>query len=96
MHCASPLQEVWHAVAPQTYGEQAWVTASGQLPEPLQVAATVSVPPVHDADRHEVDAPGYVQVAVVVPLQLPPQAEPSVVQAGRPSGAPVTAVQVPT
>jgi len=38
-----------------------------------------------------------VHEAVVTPLQLPPQEEPSVPQAARnPCGAPLTAVQAPT
>jgi hypothetical protein len=38
-----------------------------------------------------------VHEAVVTPLQLPPQEEPSVPQAARnPCGAPATAVQAPT
>ena len=40
---------------------------------------------------------GYVQAAVFVPLQLPPQSDPSLVQAVRdPCGVPLTATQVPT
>jgi hypothetical protein len=96
-HCASPLQEARQAVAPHTYGEQVCVTRLGHVPEPSQDAARVPVPAAQDAARQEVEAVGYVQVRTFVPLQLPPQAEPSERQEPRgETGAPVTGQQVPT
>jgi hypothetical protein len=63
----------------------------------LQEAAAVAVPLEQLALRQLVDPPGYAQAAVLVPSQLPPHDEPSVVHAVRPPcGAPATATQVPT
>lgn len=91
----SPPQLVLQAFAPHTYGVHALVTGAGQCPCPSQLAAAVCVPPEQLAFRH--DEVGYVQVAVVVPLQVPPHDVPSVAQAGRPpTGFPVTGEHVPT
>jgi hypothetical protein len=94
MQSASAEQVVLQEVAPQTYGLQALVTAPGQEPAPLQLAAAVAVPAVQLAPRH--CAVGYAQEAVVLPSQLPPQA-PLPLQAVRaPCGAPLTAMHWPT
>jgi hypothetical protein len=58
LQSASLEHAVLQAVAPQTYGAQAVVAGAGQDPVPAQLAAAVSVPPLHDAERHWVDAPG--------------------------------------
>jgi hypothetical protein len=61
------------------------------------LAGAVAVPLEQLADRQLVALLGYVHDAVLLPLQLPPHSEPSLVQAVRaPCGAPLTAVQVPT
>src|SRR5207302_1103008 len=72
-------------------------TGAGQLPAPLHRAEAVATPLTQLAVRQLVALLGKVQAVVSVPLQLPPHTEPSLVQAERPpTGAPVTAEQVPT
>ncbi len=74
---------------------QGFVTIAGQLPAPLQDAASVRSEPEQLWLRHE--PVGKVQVAVVDPLQLPPQPLPPSTHAVRPPvGAPVTGLQVAT
>jgi hypothetical protein len=69
---------------------QVLVTTAGQEPAPSHNAAAVATPAVQLAPRH--CAAGYVQEAPLTPSQEPPQAEPSLAQAGRvPCGAPLTA-----
>jgi hypothetical protein len=54
------------------------------------------MPFTQDGARHWLAATGYAQAAREEPSQAPPQAEPSVAQAGRPArGSPITAVQRP-
>jgi hypothetical protein len=97
MQSVSALHVVLQAVGPQTYGLQAVVTGAGQAPAPSQFAAAVAVPLEQLADLQLVVLLGYVHAAVFVPSQLPPQSEPSLLQAVRePCGVPVTATQVPT
>jgi hypothetical protein len=88
---------VKQAVGPQAYGAQAWVCWAGHAPAPSQLAARTPVPAAHEAARQGDDAPGYVHARLFVPLQVPPQAEPSVAHAPRPpTGAPMTGQHVPT
>lgn len=68
MQSTSVVQLVLQALAPQTNGVQAWVTAAGQLP-PLQLAAAVCDPAEQEAARH--CAVGYSQAAASAPLQEP-------------------------
>jgi hypothetical protein len=98
MQSGSAAQLVLQAVAPHTYGVHCVVAAEGQVPVPLQEPAGTAVPAAQLAARHWVEAPGYPQAEALLPSQEPPQAEPSVAQAGRiPCGAPaVTVVQAPT
>ena len=80
-------------VGPQAYGLHAVVTSDGQDPAPSQLAAAVATPAEQLAPRHE--AVGYVQLATLLPLQLPPQT-PLPAQAERaPCGAPLTATHWP-
>jgi hypothetical protein len=63
---------------------------------PTHDAPTVATPPAQLGGRHTVGTSGYVQSVRSVPLQTPPQTEPSLAHALRPpTGAPVTAVHVP-
>jgi hypothetical protein len=92
----SAAHVVLQAVGPHAYGLQVVVTGAGHAPAPSQLAAAVAVPLEQLALRQLVALLGYVQVALL-PLQLPPQSEPSFVHAVRdPCGAPLTSVQVPT
>jgi hypothetical protein len=92
----SRVQLPMHCVVPHVKGAQAWVCAAGQLPAPSQAAASVATSFEQLALRHEVLEPAYAHVAVSVPLHAPPQADPSVAQAGRvPCGAPLTGAHVP-
>jgi hypothetical protein len=85
-----------HAVAPHAYGAQLVVDGAGQAPLPLHCAAAVATPAAQLGARHWVAAPGYAHAVVVEPLHAPPQALPSLVQAGRvPTGAPLTGLQAP-
>src|SRR5438045_1091746 len=96
MQSESALQVVMQAVAPQRYGLHADDPDAGQVPVPLHEAAATCVPAEQLAARQVVDPPAYAQELALVPSQTPPQAEPSLVQAGRdPTGAPLTVVQVP-
>lgn len=53
MQSTSIVQLVLQAMAPQTKGVQAWVTAAGQLP-PLHAVAALCVPAAQEAGRHSV------------------------------------------
>jgi hypothetical protein len=48
----SSVHDVRHADAPHTKGVQLAVVGVVQLPEPLQLAAWVSVPLVHEGATH--------------------------------------------
>src|SRR4029079_16805698 len=54
MQSVSTAQEILQAVDPQTSGEQLVVTAAGQAPAPLQLAAAVATPFEQLAVRHDV------------------------------------------
>jgi hypothetical protein len=96
VHSASVEQPVPQAVPSHTYGAHVVVDNAGHAPAPLQPAPAVATPPVQVAARQLVPPLGYVQTARLVPLQVPPHTEPSVAHAALPpTGAPVTAVQVP-
>jgi hypothetical protein len=96
MQSAAELHEARQAVAPHTYGLHACVWIAGHAPAPLQLAASVAVPPEQEASRHVAPAAGYVQESAFVPLQAPPHSEPSVAQAARrPTGAPITGAHCP-
>jgi hypothetical protein len=69
MQSLSELHEVLQAPVPQTYGEQLDVTAAGQVPDPVQLAAAVYVDPVQDAVRHDVEDDAWVQAPL--PLHVP-------------------------
>jgi hypothetical protein len=58
LQSASAAQVVLHAVAPQTYAPQDCVVRAGHEPVPAQLAASVSMPLLHDGARHCVDPPG--------------------------------------
>jgi len=93
----SAVQALRHAVVPQTYGAHDVVTAVGHVPAPSQPAATVATPPVQLAERQLVEAPGYVHAVRDAPSHEPPHEVPVPVHAVRPpTGAPVTALHVPT
>jgi hypothetical protein len=70
---------------------------SGQRPSPEQTLASVATFAVQLAALHWTLFPGYAQLEPSLPLQVPLQAEPSLVQAVRaPCGKPVTGVQTPS
>ena len=98
MQSVSTVQLVLHAVAPHRYGVHAYVTGAGHAPVPPHDAAAVWVPAAQLAARQLVVAPGYAHAVALEPLQLPPQALPSLAQAVRvPCGAPLdTVAHVPT
>jgi hypothetical protein len=58
LQSASAAQVVLHAVVPQTYAPHDCVVTAGQEPLPAQLAASVSIPLLHEAVRHCVDEPG--------------------------------------
>jgi hypothetical protein len=97
LQSAPVAQVALQAVAPQAYAPQDCVVRAGQVPSPAQLAATVSVPALHDGARHCVEAPGKPQDAALEPSQLPPQSDPSEAHAARlPCGGPeVSVVHVP-
>ena len=45
-------------VGPHVYGAHDCVCTPGHAPAPSHAAASVAVPPVHEALRHEVELPG--------------------------------------
>jgi hypothetical protein len=55
---ASTAQDPAQAVPPQAYWPQVWVWTGGQAPAPAQDAASTATPPLHEAARQEVVAPG--------------------------------------
>jgi hypothetical protein len=57
-HWPSTVQEVKHAVAPQTYGEQFVVPPLLQLPVPSQAEASVATPSEQLALPQEVELSG--------------------------------------
>ena len=75
---------------------QALVVASVQFPEPLQTDAVVTLPAVHIAAWHSVEASGYAQAVAFVPshwalhFPVPPQAARGL------TGSPWMALHVPT
>ena len=69
MQSVSAVQVVLQAVDPQTSGVQLCVTAVGQVPVPVQVAAAVATPLVQLAARQEVVAGATAQAPA--PLQAP-------------------------
>ena len=69
----SAAQVVLQAVAPQTSGAQVAVTAVGQAPLRLQLAAAVAVPLAQLAARQEVVAGATAQVPVAVQAPVFPQ-----------------------
>jgi len=83
-----------HAVPPHTYGLQAEVTGAGHEPAPSQLAGAVAVPALQLAPRH--CAVGYVQLATLLPLQLPPQKPLPEQDVRAPCGVPLTATHWPT
>jgi hypothetical protein len=93
----SPAHDVAHALPLHTYGAH-WRLAppAAQLPAPSHVIACVSVDPLHDCAEHTVDAPGKLQAARVWPSQLPAHAPLPAHAARTPTGAPFTALHVPT
>jgi hypothetical protein len=93
----SAVQSPAQAFAPQMYGAHGCVCGTGQRPWPSQPAASVAVPAEHEASRQDVESPGYVQLAVWMPSQLPPHTVPSETHAGRlPCGASVVGVHPPS
>ena len=93
----SEEQALLQAFGPQMYAPQLDCVRAGQLPAPSHEAAAVEIPAEQLEARHCVAALGYAQTVREEPSQVPPQALPSVAQAGRPSrGSPTTAVQTPT
>jgi hypothetical protein len=93
----STVQPDVQAVAPQACGAHGSVWSAGQWPAPSHDAETVATPAEHEAARQDLAAPGKAQAVRSVPSQVPPQTVPSDSQARRvPTGAPATAVQVPT
>jgi hypothetical protein len=98
-HCPS-LVHAFAQLVPAALHEsgllQVTVVGGGQLPDPLQPAASVTVPPVQLSARHDVALPGYVQPSVLVGAQVPAHAVPSPSHAARPPcGAPETCAHVP-
>lgn len=89
------LQLVLHAVAPHTYGEQSCCTIAGHcLPlPPGQLAATVSTPFVHEADRQVVEAEATASAGQLVLEPLQDSATSQASEAGR--HTPVVSEQVP-
>jgi hypothetical protein len=57
-HGCDAEQPPAQTVPAQVFGEQLTVWTAGQAPAPLQVAASVAVPPVQLADRHDAALPG--------------------------------------
>ena len=70
---AEVVQLVVQAVAPQMNGEQLVVTAAGQLPVPVQVAAAVATPPAQLAARQDVVAGATAQAPAPVQVPVLPQ-----------------------
>jgi len=70
---AAVVQLVVQAVAPQMKGEQVCVTAVGQAPVPLQLAACVATPPVQLAARQDVVVGATAQAPVPVQVPVLPQ-----------------------
>ena len=64
---------VLQAVVSQSNGAHALVTAAGQEPAPLQLAAAVCLPAVQLALRHDVLDEGYAHAVRLTPSQAPPQ-----------------------
>jgi hypothetical protein len=79
----SAVQSPKHALTLHTNCPQSVVVSPGQEPLPWQNASRVATPFSQLGGRHCVLAPGRKQANVCVPLQIPPQAEPSPTQAGR-------------
>jgi hypothetical protein len=97
----SPLQAVPHVAPLQTNGEQSTVIAAGHAPLPLQLAARVTVPFVHEASRQAVPAPTRPRHAVAVSpshaAALHAFRSTAARHAGRPfRGAPVATLHLPT
>lgn len=97
-HSLPSAQVVRHCVASsQRNGLHGVRVRSPQLPLPAQTAASVSVSVPQLWSRHEVSAPGNVQVVPLTPLQVPAHTPPSLAQGGRPpTGSPLIGEQVPS
>jgi len=81
-HCASLVHVApAHALPLQAAPPHESCTAAGQVPEPVQLAASVTTPDEHVWARHWTEAPGYAHCAGLLPSQTPPQAVPSEVHA---------------
>ncbi len=97
-HSVLSAQVVRHwVVSSQRNGLHGVSVSSPQLPLPAHVADSVSVSVPQLWSRHEVSAPGKVQVVPFTPLQVPAQTPPSLAHGARPpTGSPLIGSQVPT
>jgi hypothetical protein len=91
--------DVLHAVAPHTYGEQAFGEAALHVPCPSQLLVCAE-PVEHDGVPHDVVSGGYLHVWAFAPSHVPPHSLPAFVHAGRvpletPCGSPATGEQTP-